>query len=319
MKYKFIILFFLFISNSAFAQFFETEEDYELAESEEIMANAIRFASDSMSLSLVDSILAHSKSFMGVPYRYGGSTSAAFDCSGFVQYVHRDFGFNLPRTATAQYLANTHIDRGDLRKGDLVFFEGRKRTGRIGHVGIMVSDSLENGHFNFIHASVNRGVIVTSSSGAYYAQRYLSACRIVGADSITTPRKSVAPRPLAAPQKPQSTENRYHTVKAGESLYSISKRYGKTVAQLKSLNGLTSDNLRIGQRLLISKGVKRVEQSSSVENIDSQQGSTEYIVKSGDTLYKIAIKFNTTVEKIKRDNNLINNNLKINQKLIIKR
>ena len=319
MKYKFIILLFL-VSNSAFGQFFDTEEGYEWGEDEEVIDTNKDILSDSVSLSLVDSILRHAKSFMGVPYKYGGSTPAAFDCSGFVMYIHRDFGFNLPRTATAQYLANTHIDKENIRKGDLVFFEGRKRTGKIGHVGMVVSDSLENGHFNFIHASVNRGVIITSSSGAYYTQRYLSACRIVGADSITTPRTSVAPRPLATQPKPQSTENRYHTVKKGESLYSISKRYGKTIAQIKSLNGLTSDNLKIGQRLLISKGVKKADASTPLSNQESNNGSVvEYIVKSGDTLYEIAKKFNTSVEKIKQDNNLINNNLKINQKLIIKR
>ena len=311
MKYKFIILFFLFVSNYSFGQFIDTEEDFELEESEEIMNNAIKVVSDSVSLSLVDSILTHAKSFMGVPYRYGGSTPAAFDCSGFIMYIHNDFGFKLPRTATAQYLANTHIDREDLRRGDLVFFEGRKRTGKIGHVGMVVSDSLENGHFNFIHASVNRGVIVTSSSGAYYTQRYLSACRVVS-DSVRTSRKSVM---LKTAAMPKSTENRYHTVKKGESLYSISKKYGTTVAKLKALNGLSSDNLKIGQRLLISKGVKKVEQGSGVEN---QQENTEYIVKSGDTLYKISKQFNISVEKIKQDNNLTDNNLKINQKLIIR-
>ena len=321
MKHKFIILFFLFVSNSAFGQFFDTEEDFDLKESEEIIDKAIKISFENDSLSLVDSILAHGKSFMGVPYRYGGSTPAGFDCSGFIMYIHNDFGFKLPRTATAQYLSNTHIDREDLCKGDLVFFEGRKRTGKIGHVGMMVSDSLENGHFNFIHASVNRGVIVTSSSGEYYTKRYLSACRIVGADSIRMPRKSVVLKPAVTPQTPTSTstENRYHTVKKGETLYSISKKYGTTVAKIKSLNGLSSDNLKIGQRLLISKGVKKVEHGSAVQNNDNQQESIEYIVKSGDTLYQIASKFNTTVDKIKQDNNLITNNLKVNQKLIIRR
>jgi len=314
MQYKFIILFFLFVSNSVFAQFFDDEEEFKLFEGEEVIDTTANILLENGQFSLVDSIVAHGKSFMYTPYRYGGSTPAAFDCSGFIMYIHNDFGFKLPRTATAQYLANTHIDREDLRKGDLVFFEGRKRTGKIGHVGIMVSDSLENGHFNFMHASVNRGVIVTSSSGTYYAQRYLSACRIVGADSIRTPQKNVVLKPAATPQ---STENRYHIVKKGESLYSISKKYGTTVAKLKSLNGLSSDNLKIGQRLLISKGIKKVEQGSAVENNDNQQGSTEYIVKAGDTLYKISKQFNTTVEKIKQDNNLTDNNLRINQKLLV--
>ena len=316
MKYKSIILlFFLFVSNYSFAQFFETEEDYVLLEGEEVIDTTENILPENAILSLSDSIVAHGKSFMGTPYRYGGSTPAAFDCSGFIMYIHNDFGFKLPRTATAQYLANTHIDRENLRKGDLVFFEGRKRNGKIGHVGMVVSDSLENGHFKFIHASVNKGVIITSSSGAYYDPRYLSACRVVGADSVRTPKKNVTLKPAATPQ---SAENKYHTVKKGESLYSISKKYGKTVAQIKALNGLSSDNLKIGQRLLISKGVKKVEQpDNSTQNADSQQQTIGYVVKAGDTLYKISKQFNTTVEKIKQDNNLTDDNLTISQKLII--
>ena len=325
MKYKFIILFLVFVANSAFAQFFETEEDFDLAESEEIIDKNINISPEKSSISLVDSILAHSKRFLGVPYRYGGSAPPAFDCSGFVSYVYNDFGFKIPRTATAQYLANTHIDRGNLRKGDLVFFEGRKKNNKIGHVGMVVSDSLENGHFNFIHASVNRGVIVTSSSGEYYAQRYVSACRIVGVDSVATPRKRVDIKPFTAQQLPL-TENKYHTVKKGESLYSISKKYGKTVAQIKTLNGLSNNNLKIGQKLLINKAKNKVEKIDNVNNtnninvinnIDSQQQTTEYTVAAGDTLYKISKQLNTTVEKIKQDNNLTDNDLKINQKLII--
>ena len=353
MKYKLIILLF-FVSNSAFGQFFDTEKGFETTDKKEVTDTIQTILPQKVPYSLVDSIVAHGKSFMGVPYHYGGTTPAAFDCSGFTQYVYRDFGYFLPRTATAQYLANTHIDRADLRKGDLVFFEGRKRTGKIGHVGMMVSDSLENGNFNFIHASVNRGVIVTFSGKEYYTQRYLSACRIVGADTVRTPRKNIVLKPAATSQTLQSTENKYHTVKKGESLYSISKKYGKTVAQLKSLNGLASDNLKIGQRLLITKGVKKVDASTSLSNHtstslsnhtstslsnhtstslsnhtstslsnqtdnDGNESVVEYIVKAGDTLYSISKRFSTTVEKIKQDNNLIDNNLKINQKLIIKR
>jgi len=336
MKYKLTILLFLLVSTTAFGQFFETEEDYDLQESEAIMNNAIKFLSDSTSLTLVDSILAHAKSFMGVPYRYGGSTPAAFDCSGFIMYIHNDFGFKLPRTATAQYLANTHVDKKDLRKGDLVFFEGRKRAGKIGHVGMMVSDSLENGNFNFIHASVNRGVIITYSGKEYYTRRYFSACRVVDADSIRTPKKNIVLKSAANLQTEQSTENKYHTVKKGESLHSIAKKYGKTVVQIKKLNGLSNNNLKTGKKLLINKGVKKVEQTSPRHSAldaespetkeiagqarnDGNESVVEYFVKAGDTLYGIAKKFNTTVEKIKKDNNLINNNLKINQKLIIRK
>jgi len=335
MKYKLIILLF-FVSNSAFGQFFDTEKGFETTDKKEVTDTIQTILPQKVPYSLVDSIVAHGKSFMGVPYHYGGTTPAAFDCSGFTQYVYRDFGYFLPRTATAQYLANTHIDRADLRKGDLVFFEGRKRTGKIGHVGMVVSDSLENGNFNFMHASIHKGVTITPSSKDYYTLRFLAACRIVN-DSIHIPRKNLVLKTAANLQNSQLSENRYHIVKKGESLYIIAKKYGKTVQQLKQLNGLSGNNLKIGQRLLINKGIKKVENVSTepqspekqeilkqVQNDDAvfispnNQNTTDYIVKQGDTLYKISKQFNVSVEKIKQINNLTNDNLKINQKLIIR-
>jgi len=323
MKVKFIILFLILSANSVFAQFFDTEEDFEQINNEQIVDTeifTIKNVPAKVSISLVDSITAYSKMFLGTRYCYGGSKETGFDCSGFVSFIYNKFGINLPRTASAQYLANYHIDRENLQKGDLVFFEGRKKNKNIGHVGMVVSDSLENGLFKFIHASVTRGVTVSLSSETYYEDRYLSACRIFDVDTLTIPFKRTE---IKFNEKAKITENQYHTVKKDETLYSIAKKYGKTVAQLRTLNKNSSNNLKIGQKLLINKAVQNVEipQKPSEEQIqisDNQQQPTEYIVKSGDTLYKISKQFNTTIEKIKEDNNLMDNSLSINQKLIIK-
>lgn len=101
----------------------------------------------------------------------------------------------------------------------------------------------------------------------------------------------------------ESPSNIEYVVKSGDSLYSIAKRYGVTVDELKSLNKLTSNLLFIGQRLLIP----------TTENY------TTYSVKSGDSLYAIARKYNTTVDELKRVNNLTSDVLKIGQVLIIPR
>lgn len=102
---------------------------------------------------------------------------------------------------------------------------------------------------------------------------------------------------------PEDPSNFNYTVKKGDSLYSIASKYKTSVSVIKSLNNLNSNNLSIGQVLKIPS--------------ESTNQTNTYIVKSGDNLYSIARKFNTTVNSIKLKNNLSNNLLSIGQKLII--
>lgn len=73
----------------------------------------------------------------GDPYAYGAEGPDAFDCSGLVQYVFGKLGHDLPRTTQAQYEAVTHVSRGNLRAGDLVFLFN---SGGAYHVGIYAGD-----------------------------------------------------------------------------------------------------------------------------------------------------------------------------------
>jgi cell wall-associated NlpC family hydrolase len=77
--------------------------------------------------------------YFGVPYRYGGSSPAGFDCSGLVLYVFRQLGVQLPRTAQAQYGATRRVSRSQARPGDLVFFFN---GGRVTHMGIYVGGNM---------------------------------------------------------------------------------------------------------------------------------------------------------------------------------
>ena len=79
------------------------------------------------------SALAVASRYIGVPYRYGGSTPAGWDCSGATSYIFRQLGISLPRTANAQMGATERISRSSARPGDLVFFLS---GGRAYHVGI---------------------------------------------------------------------------------------------------------------------------------------------------------------------------------------
>ena len=112
--------------------------------------------------------------YLGTPYRYGGSGPGGFDCSGFVGYVYKQHGYNLPRTAADIYGVGVAVDKANLQPGDLLFFKGRG-TSYINHVGIYVSDN------KFIHSSSpnSGGVIYSYLNNAYYSQTYVGAKRVL--------------------------------------------------------------------------------------------------------------------------------------------
>lgn len=102
---------------------------------------------------------------------------------------------------------------------------------------------------------------------------------------------------------PETIDTITYTVKKGDSLYSIASRYNTSVTAIMNLNNLTSTALSIGQQLEIPSS--------------SNTGTQTYTVKSGDSLYAIARRFNTTVDSIKSKNNLKSNLLQVGQVLII--
>ncbi|MCI7241035.1 MAG: LysM peptidoglycan-binding domain-containing protein [Bacilli bacterium] len=107
-----------------------------------------------------------------------------------------------------------------------------------------------------------------------------------------------------------TSESETYTVKKGDSLYSIAQEFNTTVDILKKLNNLTSNTLSIGQILKLPKPTDIDEPSQEPTNIT-------YTVQSGDSLYKIATKYNTTIDAIKKANNLTNDLLSIGQVLTI--
>jgi cell wall-associated NlpC family hydrolase len=76
----------------------------------------------------------YAKRYVGVRYRWGGTTPRGFDCSGYTRYVWKKAGKTLPRTSRAQYAKVRKISRAKARPGDLVFF--KSSSGRVYHVGI---------------------------------------------------------------------------------------------------------------------------------------------------------------------------------------
>lgn len=110
-------------------------------------------------------------SFLGARYRFGGNSPTALDCSSFTQQVFRLRDVKLPRTAREQFSVGNPVARGDLQKGDLVFFQTYARYPS--HVGIYL------GNRKMIHASSrDRRVVISSMDTPYYISRYLGARRI---------------------------------------------------------------------------------------------------------------------------------------------
>lgn len=128
---------------------------------------------------LRDSVIQYASNYLKTPYRRGGMSPKAFDCSGFSCYVYKNFGYQLNRTSSEQAKNGIEVDKKNLKPGDLVLFKGRNsKANRIGHVGIVV-ESDETGSFKFIHASTKNGVKISSGDQLYYKQRYVTARRIL--------------------------------------------------------------------------------------------------------------------------------------------
>ncbi len=118
-----------------------------------------------------DHLVSRAMKYLGTPYRYGGTTPAGFDCSGFVYYLYGAvFGQSIPRMPHDMAREGTPVARSDLKRGDLVFFGYR---GTFTHVGIYA------GNGQFVHAT-HRGspVMVTPLDGDYYRDRYMTAVRL---------------------------------------------------------------------------------------------------------------------------------------------
>jgi len=127
--------------------------------------------------SFVFQVLSEAETYLGVPYRFGGTTRSGIDCSAFVQSVFQLFDFELPRVSAAQAKEGREVTRDELRAGDLVFFATHGR-GNVSHVGIVHNVS-DDGEVEFIHASTSQGVTVTPLSTPYWSKRFLYAKRII--------------------------------------------------------------------------------------------------------------------------------------------
>jgi cell wall-associated NlpC family hydrolase len=137
---------------------------------------------------LADSILERGMSLIGTRYRYGGSSEAGFDCSGFIGYLFREeAGMTLPRSTREMINVKAPlVSRNELEPGDLLFFATNGRRGRVSHAGIYLGDN------QFIHSSSRRsgGVRIDSLGDSYWSKTFIEAKRALAmAPTVVTARK----------------------------------------------------------------------------------------------------------------------------------
>ncbi|MBK5416465.1 C40 family peptidase [Pseudomonas sp. TH31] len=137
---------------------------------------------------LADSILERGMSLIGTRYRFGGTSEAGFDCSGFIGYLFREeAGMNLPRSTREMINVDAPlVARNKLKPGDLLFFATNGRRGRVSHAGIYLGDD------QFIHSSSRKsgGVRVDSLGDSYWSKTFIEAKRALAmAPTVVTARK----------------------------------------------------------------------------------------------------------------------------------
>ncbi|MDY0089647.1 MAG: C40 family peptidase [Flavobacteriaceae bacterium] len=125
---------------------------------------------------LTKQLISAALQYEGVRYKGGGTTSAGMDCSGLVCTVFKKHEISLPRTSRDMSTIGKKISKKEIQRGDLVFFKTNGRS-VINHVGLVTD--IKNGEVFFIHASVQRGVIISSMNEAYYQRTFAQANRVI--------------------------------------------------------------------------------------------------------------------------------------------
>ena len=263
---------------------------------------------------LADRLIDEAAALKGIPYRYGATGPNRYDCSAFTRHVYRRIGIELPRSALLQSREGRAVEGPftEMQKGDLLFFGARRNPRRLGHVGIFIAADSTGNDFSFIHVALNGGVQVNRYSETYYRTRFLG-CRRILPDFLTPqPADTVA----ALPFEEEWTRVRVPDTllfAAGDSLvvllgggrWAYLTQDGE-VLQPSAMQKLVLEPDGSWHTLPLSKHKIPSLRPSDPARAASAPGEDRaedpqpryYVVRSGDSLSRIAARHHVTVQKL---------------------
>ena len=124
---------------------------------------------------LASQLINNAMEFIGIRYQTGGTSLSGMDCSGMITAVFNIFDIKLPRTSMAMSKVGEQVNTENAKKGDLIFF--RTHGGVINHVGMVID--VINDEVKFIHSSVSKGVIVSSTNESYYKRAFAQINKVL--------------------------------------------------------------------------------------------------------------------------------------------
>ncbi len=127
--------------------------------------------------SVVDSVIALGKTYLGKPYKYKTNVPWPLDCSGYLAFLYSKFNVHLPRSSRSLFNQTQGVDLNQIQKGDFLFFKGRNLSDRtVSHVSMVVE--VNENSIKMMH-SCSRGIIIDDyDKSNYYKQRFLKAGRL---------------------------------------------------------------------------------------------------------------------------------------------
>ena len=171
---------------------------------------------------------------------------------------------------------------------------------------------------NFFNPQYTKSIIPASAKKPLILQipeKYVGSYIDHEKELYTFKTKSGIDKEKMQEQMTQISDRSVHIVKKGETLSKIAQKYHVGVKQLRSWNNLKSDNLKIGQKLIVYSSGAPMAQAGNPKPVVRSTTQTVHVVKKGETLGKIAQKYKCSVTNLKKWNNLSSNNIKVGQKL----